>query len=316
MVGPINRQHWLLVIAAALGCFNVGVVWLIQYSAYPLWSLVGRQDFVNYHSVWLRSTWGVVFLPAVLAAIASALMLRYCPPGVPRWAVWTGFALQLLVQLVTAVWVSPLDRNAVAVAGGLNAPAYEKLIWANWARIALLTGYALLVFWMLIRGFFPQTALTSGRLLLLGTSALGLYAVGNVWLVQLVCYRLWAHVGQTEAYGYHIAWWHSIWVVLFVPAGLLFLGALVLPWVHPPGVVDRFLWLGFVLQVITAAGTAVWWAPLMARLVSPDLGIMSARDYDLLMSTHWIRVALITAYGLLYYCLLIKSTPLDQRSGL
>ena len=311
---PMNKNHWLLLALAALGCFNAGIVWLIQYSAYPLWPLVGHEEFAQYHSVWVQSTRAVVLLPGGLAAAGALLMLRYAPPGLPRWAVWTGFALQAAVQAVATFWLLPLDRGAVAASGGLNATAYEKMLLANWARIALLTAYALLACWMLTRTLWPHTSMTRGRLLLLGTSALGLYAVGNVWLVQLVCYRLWAYVGRAEAYAYHIAWWHSIWGVLFVPSGLLFFGALALPWLRQGDPDGRLAWLGLVLQLVTAVGTASWWAPLMARLVS-ESGIMLARDYSLLMSTHWIRLALVTAYGLTYYFMLLRSTLVTKWSG-
>jgi hypothetical protein len=299
---------------AALGCFNAGVVWLIQYSAYPLWPLVGREEFAQYHSVWMQSTRVVVFMPVALAAAGALLMLRFAPPGMPRWAVWTGFALQLAVQAVATFWLLPLDRRAVGTSGGLNAAVYERLVLANLVRIVLLSAYGLLACWMLNRTLWPLTNMTRGRFLLLGTSTLGLYAVGNVWLVQLVCYRLWAYVGRDEAYAYHIAWWHSIWVVLFVPSGLLFLGAVSLPWHHQGDPDGRLAWLGLVLQIVTAIGTAFWWAPLMARLVS-ESGIMSARDYSLLMSTHWIRLALVTAYGVTYYFMLMRSSPVTKWRG-
>jgi len=297
---------------AALGCFNAGVVWLVQYSAYPLWPLVGREQFAQYHSVWVQSTRAVVLLPGTLAAVGSLLMLWFAPSGLPRWSVGTGFALQLAVQAVATFWLLPLDRRAVAASGGLNAAVYEEMVLVNWARIVLLTAYALLACWMLNRTLWPNTYMTSGRFLLLGTSALGLYAVGNVWLVQLVCYRLWAYVGRAEAYAYHIAWWHSIWVVLFVPSGFLFLGALAL--LRQGSMDGRLAWLGLALQVVTAVGTASWWAPLMARLVS-ESGMMSARDYSLLMSTHWIRLALITAYGVTYYFMLMRSSLATQWSA-
>ena len=191
----MSKEHWLLFAVAALSWYNAGVGWLIQFSCYPLWPLVGRNELLNYHAVWWQSTWGVVFVPGVLALAGSILMLRLAPPKLPGWIVWTGCGLQLIVQAVTSFWLSALDRHTVAAAGGLNLTAYETLVFANGLRIALVTAYAILSYWMLTRSFWPHTGITRGRLLALGTSALGLYAVGNVWLVQLVCYRLWAHVG-------------------------------------------------------------------------------------------------------------------------
>lgn len=52
-------------------------------------------------------------------------------------------------------------------------------------------------------------------------------------------------------------------------------------------------------------------SPLMARLVAPD-GAMLFHDYQLLMSTHWIRVTLITAYGIAYFYMLIKCATAPQ----
>ena len=60
--------------------------------------------------------------------------------------------------------------------------------------------------------------------------------------------------------------------------------------------------------------TAAWWAPLMTRLIKPD-GEMLLRDYQLLMSTHWIRLALITAYGVTSFYTLIRSMVGTQWSA-
>ena len=177
-----------------------------------------------------------------------------------------------------------------------------------------MTVYAVLNHSMLTQVLWPRSAVTRGRWLLVVTSGLGLYAVGNVWLVQLVCYRLWPSVGRNEAFRYHLAWWHSIWGVLFVPAGVVFLGTLALLWLRPSGVHRRLVWLGIILQIIIYASTAAWWAPLMARLVKPN-GEMLLHDYQLLMSTHWVRLALITAYGITSFYVLIKSMVGAQWSA-
>ena len=42
---------------------------------------------------------------------------------------------------------------------------------------------------------------------------------------------------------------------------------------------------------------------------------MLLRDYQLLMSTHWIRLALITAYGITSFYMLIRSKAGTQWSA-
>lgn len=302
----MGKGYWCFLLVTAFAWFNTGVVWLIQFSCYPLWPMVGGGEFPNYHKVWWDGTWWPVFLPSALVAAGSILMLKFPPLGVSRWALWTGVGLQLMVQFLTAIWLSPLDRNTVDAVGGMNLAAFQHLVFGNWVRVSLVTAYAVLNCWMLIRVLWWHTSVTPGRWLLILTSCLGLYAVGNVWLVQLVCYRLWPSVGRGEAFRYHVAWWHSIWGVLFVPAGVVLLSAIALVWVPPSGVNRSQVWLGLALQIAIYVSTAAWWAPLMARLIKPD-GEMLLRDYQLLMSTHWVRLALITAYGVASIYMLVKS---------
>jgi hypothetical protein len=48
--------------------------------------------------------------------------------------------------------------------------------------------------------------------------------------------------------------------------------------------------------------TAIWWAPLMARLSQAvDVSGAWTPEFRLLLATHWLRVALVTAYGVLIF---------------
>ncbi len=161
------------------------------------------------------------------------------------------------------------------------------------------------------------------RWLLLVNFAIAFYNVGTVWLVQLSCYPLWAVVGRREFDAYHEAWWHSIWGVILGPAFFGFIGAWAMLWWLPPRVSARAAWLGVALQVVVYLLTAVWWGPLMARLVEVvDHSGTPTPLFRLLMSTHWLRVALITAYGLLMFWMVRvsfgvgESDPISGSEGL
>jgi hypothetical protein len=148
----------------------------------------------------------------------------------------------------------------------------------------------------------------NARWLLLFVFALSLYGTGQVWLVQLSSYPLWRHVGDAQFPAYHQAWWRSIWGVVLGPAALVFAGAfLMLKW-RGPEIPAWAAWAGVALQMGLALGTALWWAPLMARLssVSGD----PAR-FKLLLDTHWLRVGLVSAYSALLSWMMLQSL----RSG-
>jgi hypothetical protein len=144
------------------------------------------------------------------------------------------------------------------------------------------------------------------RWLLLSVFALGLYGTGQVWLVQLSSYPLWRYVGDAQFPAYHQAWWRGIWGVILGPAGLVFVGALLMLRWKSPDIPAWSTWLGAGLQIALAAGTAVWWGPLMARLEGPGGGPDPDR-LALLLNTHWLRVGLVTAYAMLLAWMLARS---------
>jgi hypothetical protein len=301
----MKRDLLLVLGMAVLEWFNAGVVWLAQYSGYPLWPYVGAAGFPGFYHVWRLGFWGVLAPGLVLAATGAVLLLWRHSERVPRWACWTGCALQGAVMTWAGLRLLPLEEQAAALGGRSDSAAYEELLSANWVLIALVTVYAALALWILVRTLW-EGPMERGQLVLLVSSALGLYGAGNMVLVQFLCYRLWPSIGRGEAYAYHVAWWHSIWGVLFIPAGVVVLGSLALIWIRPQGISRRDGWTGFSLQMAIYVVTGAWFAPLMARLATPEGGL-SLPLYHLMMNTHWVRFALVMAYGVVCCLLLVRS---------
>jgi hypothetical protein len=164
-----------------------------------------------------------------------------------------------------------------------------------------------------VKNFFVRgVGMTKRQWLLLCTATLSFYGVGNIWLVQLSSYRLWRYVGARDFWAYHIAWWHSIWGVIFFPAGLVFVGSLLMLWLRPPGVPRWAVWLGVGLQVLLYLLTALWWGPLMARLATRETGLLLPLYHELMVS-HWLRVAIVTAYGVLAFWMLVQTMSLPYE---
>ncbi len=93
---------------------------------------------------------------------------------------------------------------------------------------------------------------------------------------------------------------------LEVPAALVAVGAVLMLWWPAANVPNWMVWLGVALQAALIFGTALWWGPLMANLAGPN-GELLPKKYRLLMTTHWIRVAIITAYAALMVWMLAQS---------
>jgi hypothetical protein len=71
---------------------------------------------------------------------------------------------------------------------------------------------------------------------------------------------------------------------------------------RPPRISLRAVWLAVGVLIAVYGLTAVWWGPLMARLIhAVDPTGVTTYEYRLLLTTHWLRVALITAYAVLVF---------------
>jgi hypothetical protein len=146
----VCRNHSLLLVNFAIAFYNVGTVWLVQLSCYPLWAVVGRGEFEAYHEAWWHSIWGVILGPGLFGFMGAWAMLRWLPARVSASTVWLGIALQVAVYLLTAIWWGPLMARLVEVVDPTGTPTllFRLLLSTHWLRVALITAYGLLMFWM------------------------------------------------------------------------------------------------------------------------------------------------------------------------
>ena len=132
--------------------------------------------------------------------------------------------------------------------------------------------------------------------LLLCAVAFGWYHTGFIWLVQVVAWPLFGYVGPKEFERYHQAWWRGIRFILFIPSALAGVAGLWLLFVRPVGVPEWLVALAFTAYVLTYVVTAIWFGPQQAALNDA-----CSPRFELILRTHWLRTALVTANAL---CLL------------
>jgi hypothetical protein len=140
---------------------------------------------------------------------------------------------------------------------------------------------------------------TPWRRVLLGTLGAGCFSAGSIWLAQLN-WQLLRHVGPDQFPDYFAAWQDGLYWASAPVAVAALAGAFAqLRW-RPPGVARRAVWLGVALQGVIWTLTLLWWAPAEDRLHqvrSPDGSLDPL--YQQLVAANWLRVALVTAFGML-----------------
>jgi len=139
----------ILLINAACTAAMAGLIWFVQIVHYPLFSAVGKADFVAYEARHTHLT-GFVVIPLMLAELITAgLLLMDRPASMPAWAAWVGAALVGVAWLSTFALSVP-QHNVLMQ--GFDTRAHSLLVGTNWIRTAAWTARTFLIFWVIGRG--------------------------------------------------------------------------------------------------------------------------------------------------------------------
>jgi len=128
----------------------VGLIWLVQIVAYPLFARVGTTHFPAYHEAHARLVTYVV-APLMCGEIAAAVAsVALVDPAFPRAWAWVGLALAAAAWLLTLT-VSVPQHNVLA--GGFDESAHAILVGTNWLRTCVWTARGALLLWVVSRAF-------------------------------------------------------------------------------------------------------------------------------------------------------------------
>lgn len=152
---------WLLLTTTLLSVWNAGIIWFTQLAVYPLWPLVGPQQFHDYHLTWWHDMWPA-FAPVALMLLCSIALLRYRPAGIPRWLLWVGVILQVTVHTLTVFFWAPIQA-AMATQEGMSSVRYQQLMGTHWIRVGFFLVYAGLMIWMMVRASSELFAMVRNR---------------------------------------------------------------------------------------------------------------------------------------------------------
>ena len=123
----------------------VGLIWVVQVVAYPLFARVPGADFPAYHQAHSRLITFVV-APLMLGELAFATLWLLQPfETVPAWVAWVGAGLAVSTWGVTMFISVPQHAK---LARGFDARAHRALVTTNWIRTALWTARAAILVWV------------------------------------------------------------------------------------------------------------------------------------------------------------------------
>lgn len=128
--------------------------------------------------------------------------------------------------------------------------------------------------------------------------ALGFYNVGTIWAHEVDIFRTWALVDAASFHRVQEVHWRKLPWWVFIPVAAALAGAIALVSYHPAGSPAWGVWGALGAQLASLVLTALFWGPWQAKLSQDPLGPRSPYLARIL-TTHWMRTALITASGVI-----------------
>ena len=131
--------------------FMTGVIWIVQILHYPLFNMVGRENFAAYEATHTNLI-TVVVIPAMLLELILTAMIFFAPPtSVPSSLNWLNAVLLAVIWLSTAFLQVP--QHSI-LSSGFDEKAYRTLVNSNWIRTVAWSAKAVIatvMVWMMMR---------------------------------------------------------------------------------------------------------------------------------------------------------------------
>lgn len=135
---------FVLLLAAAVACLNVGLHWYTQVATYPLFLTVPPAHFVAYHTAYQRRLPLAIYAPYGFALLTTALLLVVRPPTLDVGWVWLALALHGAVSGISLAPAVPL--HARLGRDGQREALVRRLVHVNaWRLAAAVLASAVLV---------------------------------------------------------------------------------------------------------------------------------------------------------------------------
>lgn len=132
--------------------FLTGLIWTIQIVHYPLFSLVGKSEFIDYHSAHsARISW--IVIPLMLIELISTFLHSIYDSFDNKILNYSGIFFVLVVWFSTFLLSVP-EHNILG--NGWNKESIQRLVNTNWVRTIAWTLHSFLLIYQLIGKLYPK----------------------------------------------------------------------------------------------------------------------------------------------------------------
>jgi hypothetical protein len=110
-----------------------GLIWFVQIVHYPIFLKISPPIFINFQAAHTSTTGSLVAPLMVVEIILSVVLLTISfDTQTQKIAVWTAFALVLLIWIITFFVSVPIHNQLIT--NGFDEHVIRKLINTNWIR--------------------------------------------------------------------------------------------------------------------------------------------------------------------------------------
>ncbi len=139
---------WLFLVTFVFVFYGMGAAFVESFVNYPTWRLIGAAEFQAYHQALSPLIIGYMVIPVFLTIPLTALLLWKRPFQIPKWAIWSALAMQL-VAAVSSVFVQ-IPIQVQLSSEGLSLELIDRLTITNfWMRRVPMLINSILFFWMM-----------------------------------------------------------------------------------------------------------------------------------------------------------------------
>ncbi|QDU49445.1 hypothetical protein Pan110_17820 [Gimesia panareensis] len=128
--------------------YMVGLIWFVQVAHYPVFALVGKQEFVPFQLAHQLRTTLVVGPMMLIEAFSTIGLVYWRPSGFTAAEAWTGVGLLFVVWFSTALLQVPRHQRLIQ---GYDGRQIRLLVGTNWVRTLAWTGRGALLVGYLFR---------------------------------------------------------------------------------------------------------------------------------------------------------------------